>query len=56
MAYHLLAAIINYPIVFFALGYGGNGITFSLIAAEILTDLITGKKNKDASIFSLHRI
>ena len=44
------------PNSFFALGYGGNGITFSLIAAEILTDLITGKKNNDASIFSFERV
>jgi glycine/D-amino acid oxidase-like deaminating enzyme len=40
---------------YFALGFGGNGITFSLIAAEIITDLIQGKKNKDADIFSFDR-
>ncbi|MEO6405616.1 MAG: FAD-dependent oxidoreductase [Ferruginibacter sp.] len=40
---------------FFALGYGGNGITFSLIAAEILKDSITGKKNKYQSLFSFDR-
>lgn len=39
----------------FALGFGGNGITFSLIAAEILTDLVTGKKNADQQIFSFER-
>lgn len=40
---------------YFALGFGGNGITFSLIAAEIITDLIQGKSNKDADIFSFDR-
>lgn len=29
---------------YFALCFGGNGITFSLIAAEIIRDLILGKK------------
>ena len=44
------------PNSFFALGFGGNGITFSQIAAEIITDLIMGKKNMDAEIFSFDRI
>ena len=38
--------------ILFAMGYGGNGITFSVIAAEILTDLIQGKNNADAHIFA----
>jgi len=49
----------NYPPLpnsYFALGFGGNGITFSLIAAQIITDLIRGKKNNDAAIFSFARI
>jgi glycine/D-amino acid oxidase-like deaminating enzyme len=41
--------------IFYALGFGGNGITFSLIASEIITDLLLGKKNKDAEIFSFTR-
>jgi glycine/D-amino acid oxidase-like deaminating enzyme len=40
---------------YFALGFGGNGITFSLIAAEILTDILLKKKNKDITIFSFER-
>ena len=44
------------PNSYFALGFGGNGITFSLIAAEIIADLITGKKNADTSIFSFDRV
>ena len=41
---------------YFALGFGGNGITFSLIAAEIIRDLILGKKNNDQDIFSFSRL
>jgi glycine/D-amino acid oxidase-like deaminating enzyme len=40
---------------YFALGFGGNGITFSEIAAAIITDLLCGKKNADAAIFSFDR-
>ncbi len=43
------------PNTYYALGFGGNGITFSVIAAEIIRDLITGKKNKDAELFSFKR-
>ncbi len=44
------------PGCFFSLGFGGNGITFSVIAARIITDIIQGKANKDASIFSFNRV
>jgi len=40
---------------YFALGFGGNGITFSQLAGEIIRDEIIGKKNKDAAIFSFDR-
>ncbi len=43
------------PNSYFALGFGGNGITFSLIAAEIIRDEILGKNNPDAAIFSFDR-
>ncbi len=43
------------PNSYFALGFGGNGITFSLIAARIIRDQLTGKTNRDASIFSFER-
>lgn len=43
------------PHTYFALGFGGNGITFSVIAANIIRDMIEGKKNSDASIFSFNR-
>ena len=44
------------PNSFFSLGFGGNGITFSLIAAEIITDLILGKDSSDAKIFAFERV
>lgn len=43
------------PRVFYALGFGGNGITFGVVAAEIITDLVKGKDNPDARIFSFSR-
>ena len=43
------------PNSFFALGFGGNGITFSQVAGEIIASIIKGKKNKDADIFSFER-
>lgn len=39
----------------FALGYGGNGMTFAMIAADILRDLCLGKPNADAQIFRFGR-
>lgn len=43
------------PLTYFALGFGGNGITFSVVAAEIIRDLFLGKTNKDAAIFAFDR-
>jgi glycine/D-amino acid oxidase-like deaminating enzyme len=43
------------PRAYFALGYGGNGITFSTIAARLIGDLIAGRPNEDASVFRLGR-
>jgi glycine/D-amino acid oxidase-like deaminating enzyme len=40
---------------YFALGYGGNGITFSWIAANLLLDLFLGRANPDAELFGLDR-
>jgi glycine/D-amino acid oxidase-like deaminating enzyme len=41
--------------IFYALGYGGNGITFSQIAARILRDLCLEKSNLDAALFRFDR-
>jgi len=43
------------PHTYYALGFGGNGITFSFIAAEIITDMIKGRKNKDAALYAFNR-
>jgi len=45
----------EFPRGLFALGYGGNGITFSLIAAEIIRDLLRGRPNSDVGIFTFDR-
>ena len=41
----------NLPNGLFALGFGGNGITFSQVAGEIIASIIKGRKNKDAELF-----
>jgi glycine/D-amino acid oxidase-like deaminating enzyme len=38
-----------------ALGYGGNGITFGMIAAQLLTDLFLGQPNVDQAVFAFGR-
>ena len=43
------------PRAYFALGYGGNGITFSAIAARLISDLVAGRTNADASVFRFGR-
>jgi glycine/D-amino acid oxidase-like deaminating enzyme len=43
------------PNVYFALGYGGNGITFSVIAAQLISDLYCGRPNADAAVFRFER-
>jgi glycine/D-amino acid oxidase-like deaminating enzyme len=50
-----IGCVPQFPGGFFALGYGGNGITFSLVAANIITDMVLGKKNSDADLFRFDR-
>lgn len=38
-----------------ALGYGGNGITFGAIASRLIADLLLGRPNPDAEVFSFER-
>jgi len=45
----------SFPQAYFALGFGGNGITFSVTAARILTNLFLGRKDADAAIFRFDR-
>lgn len=51
-----IGGIKEHPNTYFALGFGGNGILFSVIAADIIRDAIIGKKNPDASIFCFERV
>jgi glycine/D-amino acid oxidase-like deaminating enzyme len=50
-----IGSIVQRPHTYFALGLGGNGITFSVIAAKIIRDMLIGKKNDDGKIFSFDR-
>lgn len=45
----------SFPNCYFALGFGGNGITFSVMAAWIVRDLFLGKRPADAEIFRFSR-
>jgi glycine/D-amino acid oxidase-like deaminating enzyme len=45
----------RFPHSYFSLGYGGNGITFSALAAEIITSLIKYKKHSCEQLFSFNR-
>ncbi|MDP9043114.1 MAG: FAD-binding oxidoreductase, partial [Bacteroidota bacterium] len=50
-----IGAFSKTPNTYYALGFGGNGFTFSIIAAQIITDLILGKNNRDLEIFAFQR-
>ncbi len=43
------------PNALFALGFGGNGITFSAIAAELIADELAGRKNETAALYTFER-
>jgi glycine/D-amino acid oxidase-like deaminating enzyme len=45
----------EHPHAWLALGYGGNGITFSMIAADIIRDAYLGAPNADAPLFAFDR-
>jgi glycine/D-amino acid oxidase-like deaminating enzyme len=45
----------DFPGCWFALGFGGNGITFSEIAANLLADLIIGRRCEDEPLFRFGR-
>jgi len=48
----------NYPgkdRMFYALGYGGNGITFSVIAAQMITNKLRGIKDDREAVFGFER-
>jgi len=45
----------EWPGICFAVGFGGNGITMSVIAAKILVDHCLGRPNPDADIYRFDR-
>ncbi len=42
--------------VLFALGFGGNGITYSQIASRMILEQVQGRTHPDAAIFSFNRL
>lgn len=42
--------------MFFALGYGGNGITFSMSAAQMIRNRLEGKEDKRFKVFGFERM
>lgn len=49
-----IGSIPELPRCFFTLGFGGNGITFSVIAAEIVRNTIQGRNHPDARLIGFH--
>ena len=45
----------RHPRIHAVMGYGGNGITFSQIASEIVTSAITGDDDSDYGLFAFNR-
>ncbi len=46
-----IGVVPNYPNCWAVLGYGGNGVTYSRLAAEIIRTTLTGGVDPDADIF-----
>lgn len=45
----------NFPSAYFVLGFGGNGITFSVIGMEMASDFLKGKKHELSEYFKFRR-
>jgi glycine/D-amino acid oxidase-like deaminating enzyme len=46
----------RYPHHWFALGYGGNGMTFGFLAARLLLERWQGVKSRDHALFEFARV
>ncbi len=44
------------PRIFAVMGYGGNGITFSQVASEVVATAIRGETDADADLFAVSRV
>lgn len=51
----LIGRLPKYPHCHFALGYGGNGLTFALLAAQIICDDVRGRVHPLARVFRFDR-
>jgi glycine/D-amino acid oxidase-like deaminating enzyme len=51
----LIGKIARHDRVFAVMGYGGNGLTYSQIASEIVSAAIAGRKDSDAALYALNR-
>lgn len=45
----------DYPHCMFIEGFGGNGTVYSMLAAEIISDALTGTPRPDTELFALNR-
>ena len=45
----------DFPNSYFVLGFGGNGITFSVMGMEIISDALAGKHNNFLEYFKFKR-
>jgi glycine/D-amino acid oxidase-like deaminating enzyme len=50
-----IGALPSFPRACFALGYGGNGITFSVVAATLIREFCGGRPTADAGLFRFGR-
>jgi glycine/D-amino acid oxidase-like deaminating enzyme len=50
-----IGAVPERPATSFAMGYGGNGITFSMVAAQVLREACCGREHPSARLFAFDR-
>ena len=50
-----VGALPSVPHTYFALGFGSNGVTLGLVAAEIIADSLLGHQHRDEALFSFER-
>ncbi len=48
-----IGAIPRYPRCYAVMGYGGNGITFSMLATKLITAAVLGKELPEADLFAI---
>ena len=48
----IIGRLPRHPGIFAVMGYGGNGITFSQIASEIVRSALSSRPDRDADLFA----